>query len=378
MEESIYLNHAGTSWPTPTAVAEAVMDAMHSHPSQWPERFAQSHATVCRFFGVANPEQLLLTPGCTSSLATAIASVDLPAGSRVLTSRWEHHAVNGPLQKLIERGIEVDFVPAACDSLMDLSALEQSLAARDVGLVVVTGACNVTGDVLPIASIIEISHRHDVMVLLDAAQVVGWMDLDLDQLGADMVAFGGHKGLQAPWGIGGLYIASSAKLRCATAQCAIHDENTDAAAPQWGSRPGYCDVGSVDQFSLAGLEASLHRLVDTTRLADLKVARQQIGQLRDAIVGDQRVTLFGMTDVDHRLPTLAFTVDGETSHQSAERLRTHGLIVGSGLQCSPVSHEALGTSTSGLVRLSVGVRQSASEIAIASERLKTFTNSVTH
>ena len=372
MDEPIYLNHAGTSWPTPTCVTDAVLDAMRSHPVQWPERFEKAHAAVCRFFGVADPDQLLLTPGCTSSLATAIASADLPAGNRVLTSRWEHHAVAGPLQKLTEKGVVVDFVPAGHDSPIDLAALEQSLAAKDVGLVAVTAACNVTGDLLPIEQIIELSHRYDAMVLIDAAQIVGWVDLNLDELGADMFAFGGHKGLQAPWGIGGLYIASSAKLKCATAQCAIPDRNAGSTAQQWGSRPGYCDVGSVDQFSLAGLEAGLDRLGDTTRAHDLEVAREQASQLRATLACNQRVTLFGMSKDKHGLPTIAFACDGESSGQSAERLRQHGLIVGSGLQCSPVSHEAMGTSETGLVRISVGVRQPENEIASANERLAKF------
>lgn len=377
MDEPIYLNHAGTSWPAPAAVADAVMIAMRSHPMEWPERFQKAHATVCRFFGVDDAEQLLLTPGCTSSLATAIASVDLPVGSRVLTSRWEHHAVHGPLQKLSEKGVAVDLVPAGRDSPMDLAALEQSLRARDVGLVAVTAACNVTGDLLPIEQIIELSHQYGSMVLIDAAQVVGWVDLTLDELGADMVAFGAHKGLQAPWGIGGLYVAGSATLKCATAQCAISDKNAASFAPQWGSRPGYCDVGSVDQFSLAGLEASLDRLGETSRSHDLQVARKQMARLQSTLLSNPRVNVFGVPDADRRLPTIAFAVDGETSGQSAEKLRQDGLIVGSGIQCSPLSHESLGTSNSGLVRISVGVRQPEDEIAIAVERLKAFTDSLT-
>ncbi|KAA1257995.1 Cysteine desulfurase [Rubripirellula obstinata] len=377
MDEPIYLNHAGTSWPTPTCVSDAVVDAMRSHPAEWPSRFERAHAAVCRFFGVADSEQLLLTPGCTSSLVTAIASVDLPAGSRVLTSCWEHHAVYGPLQKLTEKGVAVDVVPASDESPMDLDALEQSLAAGEVGLVAVTAACNVTGDLLPIEAIIELAHRYDAMVLIDAAQIVGWVDLQLDELGADMVAFGGHKGLQAPWGIGGLYVAASARLKCATAQCSIigrsiPDKNAGASGQQWGSRPGYCDVGSVDQFSLAGLAASLDRLGDTTRLHDLEVAREQARRLRETLSRNERVTLFGIEDGDRRLPTIAFAVADETSDQSAERLRQHGLIVGSGLQCSPVSHEALRTSETGLVRISAAVRQPESEIVIANERLAVF------
>ena len=284
--------------------------------------------------------------------------------------------MSGRLQKLTEKGVAVEFVPASDESPMDLDALEQSLAAKEIGLVAITAACNVTGDLLPIEAIIELAHRYDAMVLIDAAQIVGWVDLQLDELGADMVAFGGHKGLQAPWGIGGLYVAASARLKCATAQCVIPDRSAGASGQQWGSRPGYCDVGSVDQFSLAGLAASLDRLGDTTRLHDLEVAREQVRRLRETLSRNERVTLFGIEDGDRRLPTIAFAVDGETSGQSAERLRQFGLIVGSGLQCSPVSHEALGTAETGLVRVSVGVRQPESEIAIANERLKAFTDSL--
>lgn len=372
MDESIYLNHAGTSWPAPKCVQDAVACSMTAHPQEWPKRFEKAHAAVCRFFGVADPEQLLLTPGCTSSLATAIASVDLPAGSRVLTSQWEHHAVHGPLQQLMQQGVAVESILIGEDSPVDLFALEQSLASRDVGLVAVTAACNVTGDLLPIERIIELSHQHDAMVLIDAAQIVGWVYLDLDRLGADVVAFGGHKGLQAPWGIGGLYVARSARMKCPTAQCAIHDRSAVDAGQLMGGRPGYCDVGSVDQFALAGLEAAIERLDETTRNHDLQVARDQVGRVRETLSRDRRVTLFGMAEANCRLPTIAFAVDGETSGQSAARLRQHGLIVGSGLQCSPVSHDALGTAETGLVRISVGVRQPEKEIAIADERLAKF------
>jgi hypothetical protein len=55
MDEPIYLNHAGTSWPKQVPVVDAVMDAMRSHPQQWPQRFDKAHEAVCRFFGVADP-----------------------------------------------------------------------------------------------------------------------------------------------------------------------------------------------------------------------------------------------------------------------------------------------------------------------------------
>lgn len=116
----------------------------------------------------------------------------------------------------------------------------------------------------------------------------------------------------------------------------------------------------------------MHQLGDTTRLHDLEVAREQVRRLRETLSRDKRVTLFGMADGKRRLPTIAFAVDGETSGRSADRLRQHGLIVGSGLQCSPLSHDAMGTSETGLVRISVGVRQPEDELASVCERLAVF------
>ncbi len=134
-----------TNFEPKSAPSESTKDAMRSHPQQWPQRFDKAHEAVGQFLGVADPEQLLLTPGCTSSLATAIASVDLCAASRVLTSQWEHHAVSGPLQKLTEKRVTVDSILVGDDSPVDLVEFERSLVRRDVGLVVVTAACNVTG-----------------------------------------------------------------------------------------------------------------------------------------------------------------------------------------------------------------------------------------
>lgn len=108
---SCYLNHAGTSWPKPAGVVDAVNEAMHSNPMQWPERFDAAHQSVAGYFGVDCLEQILLTPGCTSALAVAVADVSLQKHERVLTSQWEHHALHRPLQKLAAGGVLVESIP---------------------------------------------------------------------------------------------------------------------------------------------------------------------------------------------------------------------------------------------------------------------------
>lgn len=360
----IYLNHAGTSWPKPQVVVDAVREAMTRPPGQWGEHFDRARRTIAAFFGIRDPEQLLLTPGCTSSLAVGIGDVDLGGRTRVLTSVWEHHAMHRPLLKLVQAGVAVEYVPPNDGSPLDLDRLEDELSRGDVGLVAITACANVTGDLLPFEALIELAHRHDAQVLLDAAQIVGWLDLDLVALGADIVAFGGHKGLQGPWGIGGLYVADGARMNCPSAACDLPPSGRK-------SRPGYCDAGSVDQVALAGLHAAVRWLTHIDRAAQLALAREQIGQVEAALT-DAGARCFGICEPPRRMPSLAFSLDGRPSTEVAGSLRALGITVGSGLQCSPLAHQTLGTESEGLVRISVGIGQDSREVQAAIEAIRTL------
>ncbi len=358
-ERQIYLNHAGTSWPKPPVVVDAVRGAMVRPPDQWGEHFEQARQGIAEFFGLRDAGQLLLTPGCTSSLAVAIADIDLGGRHRVLTSAWEHHAMHRPLLKLRGSGIAVEYIPPGNESPLDLDWLEDELSAGDVGLVAITASSNVTGDLLPFAAVIELAHRYDAQVLLDAAQVVGWLDLDFIALGADVVAFGGHKGLQGPWGIGGLYIAEGARLNCSSASCELPRAERQL-------RPGYCDVGSVDQVALAGLHAAIGWLNQIDRSTHIELAREQIGKL-EAALKDAGARCCGICAPSQRMPTVAFSIGEQASAALAATLKAHGITVGSGLQCSPLGHETLGTGNGGLARISVGIGQDAGETETAIE-----------
>ena len=360
-EREIYLNHAGTSWPKPQVVVDAVRHAMDGSPSQWGEYFDQARHTTAEFFGIRDPEQLLLTPGCTSSLAVAIGDINLGERNRVLTSVWEHHALHRPLLKLAQSGVTVEYVPPSGESPLDLNQVEHQLSKGDVGLVAITAAANVTGDLLPFEEVIELAHRYDAQVLLDAAQVVGWLDLDFVALGAYLIAFGGHKGLQGPWGIGGLYVADGARMNCSSATCEL---------PQLDQklRPGYCDVGSVDQVALAGLCAAIGWLKRIDRSVHIDRAREQIGRLETALK-DAGARCFGIYKPPGRMPTVACSVEKRPSAEISVSLKTFGITVGSGLQCSPLAHQTMGTEGERLVRISVGMEQNAHEIEAAIEAI---------
>ncbi|MFG0288383.1 MAG: aminotransferase class V-fold PLP-dependent enzyme [Rhodopirellula sp. JB044] len=364
-----YLNHAGTSWPKPPEVIHAVETAIHSCPDQWPEQFEDAHAAICRFFGIGSADQLLITPGCTSSLATAIANVPFSPGDRVLTSCWEHHALHAPVSKLAKRGVHVETVRSNNACPFDLNHLEEYLRVGNVKLVALTAACNVTGDLLPYQEAINLARRYGSMTLIDAAQIAGWYDLDLNDLNADLVAFGGHKAMQTPWGIGGLFVNSDVPLECVSSQCelprrSISNPNDNK---RFSTKLEYCDVGSVDQFSLAGLSAACRWLSAPTRAGRLSIARRQTTRLRMAIEKHSITRCYGHLDETARLPSIAFSVAGHSSGTISKVLKQHDVITSGGFQCSTQSHQSLGTEENGVVRISVGIDQSEEDIDRAIE-----------
>jgi selenocysteine lyase/cysteine desulfurase len=292
-------------------------------------------------------------------------------GDRVLSSRYEHHALDRALVKLDEVGVRVTRLPGGNDELLDLEALETELKAGGVRLVALTAACNVTGRLLPISKAISVAHEYGALVLVDGAQIAGWWDLDLFQLGADMFTFAGHKGPQAPWGIGGLYVAPDVAMNCPGATCELSDKR---AVTRCAVMPGYCDAGSVNLAALAGMAAGC-RWLNQADLSDrLQAARNLADKFADAVRPFPGVAIQHDVPFDRKVPTVAIRFEQVLSTELAARLRQKGVICSGGLQCSPQAHLALGTDRTGVIRFSFGLTNQYSEIAQAVEILRKVIN----
>lgn len=364
----IYLNHAGTSWPKPAPVQAAVSSAMRARVDTWASSFATAHARIAGAFGIADPTRLLLTPGCTSALSVGVSDLPWLPGDRVLCSAFEHHALHRPLQLLEQRGVDLEVIPPAGAAPLDLEVLEATLRRGGVRLVALSAASNVTGALLPVREVVALAHAAGAQVLLDAAQVAGWMPLDVIELGVDLMAFAGHKGLQAPWGIGGLYVAEHVLMTSPLAVCALPEPGE--AVTDCAPMPGYCDTGSVDRLALAGLVAGLDWL-DAPEQADrLSRGREVIAELAEAMSGVAGVSMYGPRPPEARLPTLALTLEGMSPGKWAGELEARGVIAASGLQCAPLAHESLGTAPEGVLRLSVGPGVEGVDVGAVCEALR--------
>lgn len=346
-----YLNHAGTSWPKPTSVRAAVDEALGSEPGTWPLRLARAQERVAAFIGLADASRLLFTPGCTSALAVAIADLPWEPGDRIVTSSLEHHALARPARKLERRGVEWIQVPRAPEGPFCLESLGRILGEGRVRLVATTAASNVTGELLPTRAIGALAHAAGALQLVDAAQLAGWLPLEVDASGADLVAFAGHKALHGPWGVGALIVAAHVTTDTPGAVCALP---AAGSAPACDDKPGYCDVGSVDHAAVAGLAAALDWLELPENASRLARARERARVVEGALRELPGARVVARADFSAKLPFVAFDSPRAASSELAAELAKRGVVVGSGLQCAPAAHTALGTAPGGVVRLSFG------------------------
>ncbi len=216
VDSRIYLDNAATSWPKPPAVVAAVVDYLqrvgaaagrgaYSEAAEADRLVGQARQAVGRLINGQATGNVVFGFNGTDVLNLAILGVLRP-GDHVVTTVCEHNSVLRPLQALTQtRGVTVDYV--ACDGQGRVQASDVLGSVRDhTRLVIMTHASNVTGAVLPVAEVSRALADHPAFVLVDAAQTLGHMPLDVAELGVDMLAASGHKGLLGPLGSGVLYV----------------------------------------------------------------------------------------------------------------------------------------------------------------------------
>lgn len=346
---SIYANHAGTSWPKPEPVQRAAAAALREDALRWPESFEIAHRNIARHFSLDDPRRLLLTPGCTSALSLGVFDHPWSQAEGIAVSGFEHVAVERAAASLARWGVSMHVLPARGASLVDLEAAERLFRHGRIRLLAVTAAVNVTGDPLPIFELAALARKQGVRVLIDAAQAVGWMEPDRWLEAFDLIAFGGHKGLQGTWGIGGLLVGREVVLRSPRLDGDLE-------------RPGWCDGGSVDRSALAALSAAIDWLEAPAQQGRTGRARALVQRLESALRARSDVQVVASRPPAERMPAVAVTGSADTLRELSQRLQRAGITVGTGQHCAPLAHRSLGTGHPGAIRFSFGPSSAPSDV----------------
>lgn len=172
----------------------------------------QTREALARLLGFSHPERVIFTANATQALNTALFGL-LNPGDHVIATDWDHNSVLRPLHVLArEREVAVDFLPADRQGRLQYERLEE-LVRPNTKLLVCTHASNLTGNLLDVERAASFARRHNLYFLLDAAQTAGSTPISMEEMGIDLLAFTGHKGLMGPQGTGGLCVAPRVELR---------------------------------------------------------------------------------------------------------------------------------------------------------------------
>jgi len=312
-------------------------------------RYEESRSKIAAFLGAARPEEIVFTRGTTEAInlvAGTWGRSRVGAGDEILLTEMEHHSNIVPWQLLAaEKGARLRYIPVTDEGRLELGALDRLLTDR-TKIVSVTHQSNVLGTVNPIRMVADRAHAAGAHIVVDAAQSVPHQAVDVGALGADFVAFSGHKML-GPTGSGGLW----ARYDLLEAMPPYH--------------------GGGEMIMLVGLDHSTYKdpphkfEAGTPNIADSIVLGVAVDYLRGiglgAIAEHERdltayalarllqipgLTIIGPKEAVDRGGAVSFTMDVVHPHDIAQVLDQEGIAVRAGHHCAQPLHRRFGIPAS--------------------------------
>ncbi len=342
----IYLDSASTS-QKPNAVIDAIDDfyrttnanvhrGAYGLSNDATDRYEAARARVAAFVN-ADAGEVAFNRGTTSALnqvAYGWGLYNLKPGDRVLLTLMEHHANIVPWQ-LVSRhtGAELVYVPHTGDYTLDLDAFTELLDDR-VKVVGVTAMSNVLGTINPVRQIADAAHQIGALVVVDAAQAVPHVAVDVRAMDADFLAFSAHKML-GPTGIGVLYGKAELLETMEPAEGGgemISDVQLDSST--WAAVPHKFEAGTPPIAEAIGLAAAVEYLerigMDAVRNHEVEIT----GYALDRLGAIDALTIYGPTDTSNRGGAVSFTLADIHPHDLATILDQRGIAVRAGHHCA--------------------------------------------
>jgi len=369
----VYLDSGATS-QTPRAVIEAMDDYYEHHrgsvhrgvyplAAEATELFEGARDRIARFanWGAA---ETIFTANATASLnlvAYAWGDANVGAGDRVVVTEMEHHSNFVPWQQLAFRhGAELSVVGLDDEGRLQLDQLDALLAGGDVKVVAVAHVSNVVGTINPIADIARRAHGAGAIVVVDGAQAMPQLPVDVAALGVDFYAWTGHKAY-GPTGVGILH--GRADLLTAMPPFITGGHmiaSVSAEETRWAQSPAKFEAGTSNIAEAIGLGAAVDFLeaigMDRVRAHERELAAYAIERLT-AVPG---VTIHGPRDPDERGALVSFALDGVHPHDVAEILGREGVCVRAGHHCAQPLMRFLGVGATS--RASFGVHNTHEDV----------------
>ncbi len=343
----VYLDSAATT-QKPVQVLDAMDDyyrtcnanvhrGAYSIAAEATERYEGARAKVAAFVNAGSDREIVFTRGTTTGInfvAMGWGMYHLKEGDRILLTAMEHHANVVPWQLLTRHtGAELVYLTLTDDYRIDLTDLEGKLDKR-VKIVGISGMSNVVGSIGPVSDIARAAHDVGALVVVDGAQLVPHMPVDVSELGADFLAFGAHKML-GPTGVGALWGRPELLEEMEPAEGGgemISDVQLYEST--WADVPHKFEAGTPPIAEAIGFGAAVDYLtaigMDTVRKHEIDVT----GYALDELSKIPDLTIYGPMDPMVRGGAVSFTLADVHPHDIQTILDEQGICVRAGHHCA--------------------------------------------
>jgi len=338
-------------------------------------RFEEAHQKTADFINANGMEEIIFTKNATESLNLVAYSYglhNLKEGDEIIISQMEHHSNFVPWQQIAKiKGAKLRFIEITNDGMLNTEHFE-SIISNKTRIVALTHCSNVLGTINPVEEIANIAHEHNALFLVDGAQSVPQMPVDVRKIDCDFLAFSGHKML-GPTGIGVLFgkkdILSDMKPFLYGGDM-IREVRFDDT--RFNDLPWKFEAGTPNIAEAIGLGAAVDYLNRIAMESVREYERELVRYAMDKLTGIEGIEIYGH-ETDSRGGVISFNLKGIHSHDVASLLNDDGIAIRGGHHCAMPLMSVLGIN--GSARASFYIYNKIEEIdklMVSLERAKRF------
>ena len=362
LDEVIYLDAASTT-PTPQPVVDAMCDYYHHYNSSTgrgayktavkaTSEVEKTRSILAEFIN-SRKEEIIFTKNTTEAINLVAHGFNFKKGDSLIVPNIEHHSNLVPWLNLKKKGVEINIIKSDSQGVVDPTKIDNAID-QNTKLISITHISNSIGSMQPVEEIGKIAKENDILYLVDAAQSVGHMSINIDKLNADFVAFPGHKGLLGPVGTGFLY---AQKDVCNELEPVNLGGGTVSDVTEHDYKltdgPARFEGGTLNISGLIGLGAAVDYIkrigMDKIEKHGNKITKMMFEGIND--IEDSRV--YGNPEVIYDM--VGFNINGVNCHDVAKILdEQNNICVRSGMHCAIPAIRQIGAyELGGTVRASI-------------------------
>lgn len=359
MSRMIYLDNAATSFPRPEMVyreTDRVNRTLSVNAGRGSYKAAREASRIifdtkkklAELMHCTGKADIVLTPSVTQAFNQALNGLDITSDTVVYITPYEHNAVARTMESIRRRtGCTVVVLPLQRSLELELKKTEYLFHEKNPNIVISTVISNVTGYELPVKELFGMAKQYHAVTIADAAQAAGLIDLNFENMNADIIGFAGHKTLCGPLGIGGFILSKDVSLKCVLTG-GTGSDSLNLSMPE--STSDRYEAGSENIVAIAGLHAALEWLKDNQHMERIK---ELTDYLTSQLSKNPAVTVFSMKE---QLGIVSFIVEGYDSGDVGRILDDEfDIAVRTGYHCAPYIHEYLkDIAYGGTIRVGIG------------------------